>query len=255
MFKTVRFAILVMFLTLFFGTENIRSQTPEANLTPAPRGRSEPIVLNKAADVHTLELDKDEAVLRCPRRTKAREESCSGDALIEVLTGASDPENDTLVYIYTVTGGKIEGQGASVKWDLSAVRPGSYQIITGVDDGCGVCGKTMTKTVTVKECVSCGDECECYSFAVKRGAETVKQGKTITFTVSLSGGNVTVEKYNWHVTGGRIIKGQGTETIKVKANELAGKMITAGVELGGPHECLRICPIAAWESVMVTFNN
>jgi hypothetical protein len=159
-----------------------------------------------------------------------------------------------MIYSYTVTGGKIEGQGVNVTWNLSGVKPGTYTITAGVDDGCGVCGKTITRFVTIRECATCLVECECYAFAVERGAETVKWGQTVTFSVKISGGNVPIEKYSWTVTNGKIIEGQGTATIKVNADELAGKMMTAGVELGGPHKCLRICPIAAWESVMVTFK-
>ncbi|HQU90904.1 MAG TPA: DUF6438 domain-containing protein [Pyrinomonadaceae bacterium] len=83
-------------------------------------------------------LDKDEIA------------SLTTDKQIAVKTIAADPENDILTYVYTVTGGRIIGAGASVKWDLTGVRPGTYTITAGVDDGCGVCGRTMTKTVVVK---------------------------------------------------------------------------------------------------------
>lgn len=69
---------------------------------------------------------------------------------IDITTTAVDPENDVLVYNYTVTGGRIIGSGAKVKWDLTGVRPGTYTITAGVDDGCGLCGATVTKTVVVK---------------------------------------------------------------------------------------------------------
>jgi hypothetical protein len=95
---------------------------------------------------------------------------------IRVQTIATDPEN-TLIYSYAVTGGKIVAtdgtdtskfsvkventytmftekkpeDGEKVIWDLSGVKPGTYTITAAVDDGCGFCGKTMTKTVIVKE--------------------------------------------------------------------------------------------------------
>ncbi|CAN5441919.1 hypothetical protein BH10ACI1_BH10ACI1_34540 [soil metagenome] len=77
--------------------------------------------------------------------------TCSEKQLIEVLTEATDPENDFLTYSYTVTGGKIVGDGAKVVWDLSGVAPGIYTITVGADDGCGICGPTMTKTVKIIE--------------------------------------------------------------------------------------------------------
>ena len=81
---------------------------------------------------------------------------------IAVFTIISNPANNVSTYNYTVTGGKIVGVGGKpphqtdkVFWDLSNVKPGIYQITAAVDNGCGFCGKTVTKTVTVKECADC----------------------------------------------------------------------------------------------------
>lgn len=76
--------------------------------------------------------------------------SASTDKRIGVTTTAVDPENDPLVYVYIVSGGKIIGEGAKVVWDLSGMASGKYTITAGVDDGCGLCGATVTKTVVVK---------------------------------------------------------------------------------------------------------
>ena len=76
--------------------------------------------------------------------------SLSSDHRIRVRTVATDPENDVLTYQYTVSGGKIIGTGAEVVWDLANTPVGTYTITAGVDDGCGICGKTVTKMVTIK---------------------------------------------------------------------------------------------------------
>lgn len=70
--------------------------------------------------------------------------------LITVSTSAVDPENDPLTYDYSVTGGKIIGRGAKVVWDLTGVPPGTYKITVGVDDGGGLNGNIITKSVVVK---------------------------------------------------------------------------------------------------------
>jgi len=69
---------------------------------------------------------------------------------ITVETVAIDPENDVLTYSYTVSAGQIVGRGAKVVWDMTGVTAGTYTITAAVDDGCGLCGKTVTKTVTVE---------------------------------------------------------------------------------------------------------
>ena len=67
-----------------------------------------------------------------------------------------------LTYNYTVSGGRIVGQGANVTWDVGGLQPGTYTITAGVNDGCGVCGQTQTKTITVKECAKCEIPCCLY---------------------------------------------------------------------------------------------
>jgi len=48
-----------------------------------------------------------------------------------------------------ISGGRIVGTGAKVFWNLNGLLPGTYTITAGVDDGCGVCGKTVTQSLTV----------------------------------------------------------------------------------------------------------
>ena len=93
--------------------------------------------INEPANVTDLDLDRTEV-------------SGSTGTKVSVTTVAMDPENDVLTYNYTVAAGKILGTGAKVVWDLAGVPSGSYTITAAVDDGCGVCGKTKTRTVVVK---------------------------------------------------------------------------------------------------------
>ncbi len=74
----------------------------------------------------------------------------TSDPIVSIAANARDPENDVLTYNYKVTAGKIVGNGFRVTWDLTGVAPGAYTITVGVDDGAGIVGKTVTKTVTVK---------------------------------------------------------------------------------------------------------
>jgi hypothetical protein len=71
---------------------------------------------------------------------------------VQVTTTAIDPEKDVIKYYYTVSGGRIIGQGAKVFWDLTGIAPGTYTITAGVEDGCGICGQTETGRITVKNC-------------------------------------------------------------------------------------------------------
>lgn len=73
-----------------------------------------------------------------------------GDKEVTVISTGADPENDVLTHVYYVSAGKIVGEGPKVIWNLKGVAPGTYTITAGVDDGCGICGKTITKEVVIK---------------------------------------------------------------------------------------------------------
>lgn len=92
------------------------------------------VLTNLAADIVDLELAGVEENYR----------------KINITAKAIDPENDVLTYVYKVSGGKIIGTGANVTWDLSVVETGYYTITAAADDGCGVCGKFLTRTILVR---------------------------------------------------------------------------------------------------------
>jgi hypothetical protein len=85
--------------------------------------------------------------------TLGRYEVLAGETKIDVVTTARAKE--TTKYLYTVTAGKIVGEGQNVMWDLSGVSPGTYMITAAVDDGRGVFGQTQTRKIVVKECADC----------------------------------------------------------------------------------------------------
>ena len=103
------------------------------------------------ANVTELTLSEYEIAVSCLSVDSKQNKNCSNSPrIVSVSTTASDPENDQIVYRYSVSGGKIVGTGKDVIWDLTGVKPGIYKITAGADDGCGVCGETKTKEVVVK---------------------------------------------------------------------------------------------------------
>lgn len=124
------------------------------------RNKRQEEIVNQFANVTALTLSSEKITLPCPAgKIPAEGQACNDSTSINVSTTAVDPENDVLTYNYTVSGGRIVGSGANVSWDLSGQPAGTYTITAGVDDGCGLCGKTETKTVTVADCV-CRDACD-----------------------------------------------------------------------------------------------
>lgn len=106
--------------------------------------------LNRSPNVTSLALDKSDLKFKPVAADSTTLEIRSApDQLINVTTNAEDAENDVLDYSYTISAGRIIGSGANVSWDLSGSLPGTYTITAKVDDSCGTCGKTITKTVRI----------------------------------------------------------------------------------------------------------
>jgi hypothetical protein len=103
---------------------------------------------NDPPNVTSLTFDRPVIYSSCAGKPAAE---CDDDgAKIRVTTVAEDKENDLITYKYTVIAGRIIGQGPSVIWDLSGVPAGKYSIVARSDDGCGDCGRTMTKEIEVR---------------------------------------------------------------------------------------------------------
>lgn len=99
--------------------------------------------------VVALLLNQTEVSSNC----SASDQSCSNNKIIEVSTVTVEAEK--VKYIYTVSAGKVLGEGMNVKWDLSDVKPGTYTITAGISqfswrNRWEILGTTQTKVVTIK---------------------------------------------------------------------------------------------------------
>ena len=101
------------------------------------------------ASVIAIKTDKTEIKFDCP----ADDNSCNADKIIKVKTVSVKSDEDK--YLYSVSAGKIIGEGADVEWDLTDVKPGTYTITAAINQfrpvfGWQVFGQTKTQIVTVK---------------------------------------------------------------------------------------------------------
>ena len=203
--------------------------------------------INIPANVDSVTVSETKVWLACPPGQVSKSKKCADDFSVNVTTVASDAENDVLTYNYTVSGGRIVGQGANVTWDLSGVRAGTYTITAGVDDGCGICGKTQTTTVEVVECDDCEVPpvpCSCPSISVTDPPSAVQPGEPLTFTANVSGGTQENITFNWAVDKGTITSGQGTPSITVDTTGLEDTTVRATLTIGGTDPACT-CPTEA----------
>lgn len=233
-FVSVLFNFSISESMSFFDTKGKTSATA----TPIPTP-------NSPAKIEKLNLSKNEVFLPCPPNARTPK-FCLDDFIIDVHAHAVDADNDVVVYKYTVSGGKIIGQGANVKWNLSGVRLGTYKLTAEVDDGYGFCGESKNLTVEVRECDGCPFICECPTISVSGPKTIVKPGETMTFTANISGSETNIT-YKWKVSNGIIIEGQGTSVIKVFSQD-PDEGVAATIEIGGLDEC---CPNTASETTPI----
>lgn len=153
----------------------------------------------------------------------------------------SDPT--ILRYNWRASGGRLVGDGPNATWDLSGAAPGTYQATIEVDNNQNNgCTAFTTTKVVVRECIR-PPVCPNVSIYCP---ETVSVGAPVTFTANLSGGYpaTITPVYNWTVTGGTIISGQGTASIQVDTGGLEAQAITANLSVEGYNQsCTATCTV------------
>lgn len=184
--------------------------------------------------VQDLDLDRKEVIIGCPPGySSKRAQVCFEKKMeVEVVTVSKIARTKKLTYYYTVSIGKIIGDGARVKWDLSGVKPGTYTITVGVGKNGKIQGNTITKMVVVRDCIECGGDCDCSLVNFKQSKDEVFTGDTISLTAELIGGYQKDTSFKWSISGAEITKGQNTSEITIKIpDDFEKEILTIDLEL------------------------
>jgi len=171
-----------------------------------------------SSDINTITL--------CPR------DAALATSQVRLKADAKSPDGNPLRYTWTVSGGRLVGDGANPTWDLSGVGPGIYtaqvDVASSPDPDCTAFATTAVRVV---ECPPLREFCPNISISCP---DTTALGSTVTFTADVSGGTPGITPiYAWTISAGRIISGQGTNSITVDNTGLGGQDIKATIEVGG----------------------
>ena len=166
-----------------------------------------------------------------PCRAGTSSPSCEPSKSEEVQLTAiiSETEKNRLRYEWSVTGGRIKGDGYSVTWDMSGLFPGAYTALLSAYSGSTRIDRTVS--VTVSDCPDCRPSVLCPNVSVS-SPDFVAQGREIKFVASVASAIPGII-YNWTVSNGTIVSGNGTSTITVDSSSVGEGSITATVSLGG----------------------
>jgi len=167
----------------------------------------------------------------CPPGGNSVSGSCPSTPNFQVaLTSIAKDFNKQPSYAYTVSGGRVDGEGSKVTWELSGLSPGSYTATVEVQDikKHSAVSSVSVKIVNCPDCLICDNLCPtivviCY--------EEVKAGTPITCKVVIGGPRSDRLTYKWSARDSsgedlaERISGRGT-SISISTNGLAGHVYT-----------------------------
>jgi hypothetical protein len=195
-------------------------------------------VVSAASSPLTLSLISDANIVRACDN--------SGAPQVRLTAKAVSPSGNPINYKWSTDAGVISGEGPIVTWNLAGLKPGYHKasldiVSTGND---GTCQAFSSVSVLVNPCAEVRPVCPAIEISCPTN---VTLDQPLTFTSRYSGGvpaNIT-PVYNWTVSAGTIIAGQGTDTIKVDTKGLGGQTVRASLSMGGyTLECAADCAVS-----------
>lgn len=195
-------------------------------------GGSHSFASAQTASLESVKLSKNSVPTWCPVAPENSNAICrKQDARIEVASSVKNPNNESISFIYVVTGGEIIGSGPRVIWDLHKAQPGKHSITVGLGEGMVVRGRTITKPVAIEACPVCDLPCACPILMVRGPDTPVAAGDAFIVEAELRGGaQEPYPKYQWTVSEGTVIEGQGASRALIRTDEKS-KVRTVEVRL------------------------
>jgi outer membrane protein OmpA-like peptidoglycan-associated protein len=144
----------------------------------------------------------------------------SGDT-VAIRADASDADGDTLTYVWSATGGSIDGTGPGVRWNSSNLGVGSYRITANVSDGKGGTASCEAE-IHVEPKPNTSPTMSC---SMERNS--VLTGERVRINVRAGDADSDPLNYSWHTSGGQII-GSGNDVQLDTSGLSAGQYTVTG---------------------------
>jgi len=172
--------------------------------------------------------------------------ACAGvPSQVRLNARASSPGGYPIRYRWSTSAGRINGDGPAVSWDLAGLAPGVYKAFMDIETGTNgeECQVFTSTTVEVKPCPQVRPVCPNVEIICPTN---IVIDQPLKFSSNISRITSGIEPiYNWSVSAGTIIEGQGTSTIKVDTIGLSGQTINATLSMGGyTMDCPASCAVS-----------
>jgi hypothetical protein len=201
----------------------------------APQGLPQGSLKKKPSVV--LQASTTSVTLPCPADVISSSGSCPHTNDLQVaLTSIAKDFNKQPLYAYSVTGGRVVGEGSTVTWDLGGVWPGIYTATVEVQDHKKV-RAVSSATVKIVNCPDCVPVCVLCPTIMVTCPEEVKPGTPAVFAAAVTG-PLELDSLKWSVrdsSGADLserISGRGG-SISIRTDGLGGQNLTATVEVNG----------------------
>ena len=164
---------------------------------------------------------------------------------VKLTANAVSPGGYPIKYKWSTSDGTIVGEGPVVTWNLAGLAPGYHKASLDIQSvgAEGSCQAFSSISVLVNPCPVVKPVCPAIEIICPT---TIAIDQPLTFSSRATGGvpaNIN-PGYNWTVSAGTIISGQGTDTIKVDTKGLAGQTVRATLSMGGyTLECSADCAV------------
>ena len=172
--------------------------------------------------------------------------ACGGAASVQLNARAGSPAGNPIRYRWSTSAGRINGDGAVATWDLAGLAPGVYRAYIEIETGNrdGECEAFTSTSVVVKPCPPVVQP-SCPNVEIICPTNIVID-QPLTFSARVSGGTPAIAPiYNWSVSAGTIIEGQGTSSIRVDTVGLTGQTVKATLSMGGSTmDCSASCALS-----------
>jgi len=169
-----------------------------------------------------------------------------GAPQVKLTANAVSPGGYPIKYRWTTTAGTINGEGPVVTWNLAGLAPGYHKASLDIQSigSDGSCQAFSSVTVLVNPCVAVKPVCPAIEIVCPTYTGV---DQPLTFSSRLAGGVPANANpvYNWTVSAGSIISGQGSDMIKVDTTGLAGQTVRASISVGGYNlDCAADCAVS-----------